>query len=211
MARAVTERADVIAPLAATFRTHGFAGASLSVISKSTGLGKGSLYHFFPGGKEEMAQAVLDQVSAWFQLNVNEPLAAAGAPGARIAAMFTACEAYFRSNQLVCLFGAFALGQEQRRFTGQIRRYFDDWTIALAAALRDAGWPPAQASARALDVVAGVQGALVIARASDDPDVFAALLGRLQRGTQTALVASDAISRSSGRPRIRRGRVGPGS
>jgi hypothetical protein len=29
-------------------------------------LGKGSLYHFFPGGKEDMAKAVLDEVAVWF-------------------------------------------------------------------------------------------------------------------------------------------------
>jgi hypothetical protein len=42
-------------------------GASLSLISEATGLGKGCLYHFFPGGKEEMADAVLSEIDGWFE------------------------------------------------------------------------------------------------------------------------------------------------
>ena len=57
MARMVAERADTLPGLAEAFREHGYAGASLSVIGEATGLGRGSLYHFFPGGKREMAEA----------------------------------------------------------------------------------------------------------------------------------------------------------
>ena len=66
MARTVAERSDVLPLLAEVFREHGYEGASLSLISKATGLGKGSLYHFFPGGKEEMAVAVLAEIDGWF-------------------------------------------------------------------------------------------------------------------------------------------------
>lgn len=182
--RTVTQRSDVIAPLATVFRTHGFAGASLAVISEGTGLGKGSLYNFFPGGKEEMAQAVLHQVATWFRDNVYEQLTSSGPADARIEAMFAACESYFRSNQLVCLFGAFALGQEQQRFGEEIRRFFADWTDALAVALRDVGWFDQVAHEHSMDIVAGIQGALVIARASDDPGVFTAALTRLAQASK---------------------------
>ena len=70
MARTIAERPDAVLALANTFRLHGFEGASLSVISAETGLGKGSLYNFFPGGKEEMARAVLDEVNTWFRTRV---------------------------------------------------------------------------------------------------------------------------------------------
>ncbi len=52
-----------------------YGGASLAAISQHTGLGKGSLYNFFPGGKEEMAEAVLEQVAIWFQDEVYRPCA----------------------------------------------------------------------------------------------------------------------------------------
>ena len=55
MMRSIAERADVLPQLAEVFRAHGYEGATLALISDATGLGKGSLYNFFPGGKEQMA------------------------------------------------------------------------------------------------------------------------------------------------------------
>ena len=50
--RTLNERPDVIPLVAEVFRNFGDGGASLIRITEKTGLGKGSLYHFFPGGKE---------------------------------------------------------------------------------------------------------------------------------------------------------------
>ena len=50
--RILTSRADARPALAEAFRQYGFEGASLSMLSEATGLGNGSLYHFFPGGKD---------------------------------------------------------------------------------------------------------------------------------------------------------------
>ena len=57
MPREVAERRDAIAAVAEVFREHGYAGSSLATITQQTGLVKGSLYHFFPNGKQEMAEA----------------------------------------------------------------------------------------------------------------------------------------------------------
>ena len=99
MARQVAERSDTIPALANVFRTYGFDGASLAVITEHTGLGKGSLYNFFPRGKEEMAEAVLDEVDGWFRAEVFEPLRAESVPPRqRIQSMFATAGDYFRSG-----------------------------------------------------------------------------------------------------------------
>ena len=74
MARDITERHDVIPILGEIFREYGFSGTSLTEITHRTGLGKGSLYHFFPSGKKEMAEVVLENVATWFEDNVFLPL-----------------------------------------------------------------------------------------------------------------------------------------
>jgi AcrR family transcriptional regulator len=169
----MTERAAAIPALAEAFREHGYEGASLARLCAATGLGKGSLYNFFPGGKEEMAAAVLADVDAWFAASVFEPLrnAAAGDPGA-IDAMFDAVTAYFRSGRRVCLQGAFALGRERDLFAATINRYFDRWIAALAAALRAAGASEETARLAAVETVAAIQGGIVLSRALDDQKVF---------------------------------------
>ncbi|MEC9344860.1 MAG: TetR/AcrR family transcriptional regulator [Pseudomonadota bacterium] len=179
MPRMVRSREDVLPELAEVFREFGYEGTSLALIGKRTGLGKGSLYHFFPGGKEEMATAVLEEIAGWFEQEMFAPLDQAVDPAAGIGAMFDATDAYFRTGRRVCLVGAFALDAGRDRFAGQIAGYFRRWVDVLRLALDRAGARDAAATAR--QVVAGIQGAIVLARALDDPEVFASEIGRLRR------------------------------
>ncbi|MDI4665881.1 TetR/AcrR family transcriptional regulator [Xanthobacter autotrophicus] len=181
MARTVSERADILPLLGEVFREHGFEGASLAHITARTGLGKGSLYHFFPGGKEEMAAAVLAEIDLWFETNVFAPLRAQEDGAAAIRDMLGRVDAYFRSGRRVCLVGVFALSEVRDRFCGQVLSYFARWREALADALRRTGRAPDTAGEDAEDAVLAIQGALVLARALDDPAVFTRTLARLER------------------------------
>ncbi|MBU9671850.1 TetR/AcrR family transcriptional regulator [Planococcus sp. CP5-4] len=53
------------------FRLHGYEGISLNDILKNSNIPKGSLYHYFPNGKEELAVAAIhhtkDIVLAWIE------------------------------------------------------------------------------------------------------------------------------------------------
>ena len=84
--------------LGEVFRAHGYEGATLALITQATGLGKGSLYHFFPGGKQQMAAEVLDEIDRWFEVNIFAPLRQTDAPEPAVAAMIRAVEDYFRSG-----------------------------------------------------------------------------------------------------------------
>jgi len=179
-------RAEVIPKLAEVFRTHGYEGTSLGLISQATGLGKGSLYNFFPGGKEEMAGEVLAHVDAWFTQHIYAPLARTEDPDRAIASMFDAVDQYFRAGGRVCLVGAMALDATRDIFAAKIRSYFTGWIDALAAALRRRGESRAQARLAAEQCVLEIQGALVLTRALGDKGVFARALKqsrqRLARG-----------------------------
>jgi TetR/AcrR family transcriptional regulator, lmrAB and yxaGH operons repressor len=181
MKRSVSERAAIVPVLAEVFRQHGFEGTSLSLISEKTGLGKGSLYHFFPGGKEEMAVAVLDDIARWFEDNLFAPLKTNADPRAAIHDMFLCVDDYFRSGRRTCLIGTFALDDVRDRFSTAIHDYFTAWRDALADALVRVGKTRPQATELAEDVVVGIQGALVGARAFDDPALFQRALRRLER------------------------------
>lgn len=181
MARLVAERADALPALAEVFREHGFDGASLSVITARTGLGKGSLYHFFPGGKAEMAQAVLDEIAAWFEAKVFAPLEQAQNPQNGIKLMFEAVDTYFRSGKRICLVGAFALNETRDRFADAVSAYFERWASALAYALNKAGVTADRAETLTEETLVRIQGALVLARARSDPPTFSRTLQRLQK------------------------------
>jgi len=176
----LTGRAETLPALAEVFRAHGYEGASLALISRATGLGKGSLYNLFPGGKAEMAACVLEEIDSWFETNLYAPLREARQPAEAVSAMFDAVEGYFRSGQRVCLVGVVALGSERDRFGAAVRSYFARWIAALAGALERSGRNAADSTALAEEIVAQIQGAIVLARALDDPAVFSRAMTALR-------------------------------
>lgn len=186
MTRTVFEKADVVPLVAEVFRELGYEGASMSSITARTSLSKGSLYHFFPGGKEEMAREILAHVDAWFVREVFEPLEREE-PRSAIAHMWRSVGTYFQSGRRVCLIGAFALDETRDRFAEPIRAYFRRWIAALKAALVRGGVKPASAGQLAEDVVAGIQGALTLVRALDDDAIFGRSLARLKRRIDASL------------------------
>jgi TetR/AcrR family transcriptional repressor of lmrAB and yxaGH operons len=191
MPKTAAGREDVIPVLAEVFRRYGYEGASLARITEETGLGKGSLYHFFPGGKEEMAAAVLAHIDDWFQRNVYAPLRQARSPHEGLAAMFEQVSRYFVSGRKVCLVGVFALGNERDRFAQAVAAYFRDWASSLASTLERGAVDPDTARALAEEILGGIQGALVLARAWDDAAVFARITDMLRERTLSA-TAEDA-------------------
>ena len=73
--------------LTQVFQTYGYDGATLSRISDATGLQRASLYHRFPGGKEEMAKFVLAKADEVFAHQLLAPLGEPGEPKERIREM----------------------------------------------------------------------------------------------------------------------------
>jgi AcrR family transcriptional regulator len=186
MARTVFEKSDAITRVAEVFRELGFEGASLFEITERTGLSKGSLYHFFPEGKEGMAAEILGHIDQWFVREMFEPLER-DEPHAAIAQMWKTVDSYFRSGRRVCLLGAFALDETRDRFAKPIKLYFKRWIEALDGALVRAGVDEATARPLAEDIVGGIQGALTLARALKEDAVFGCTLARLQQRTDAVL------------------------
>jgi len=193
--RALTDRASAVPALAEAFREHGFEGASLTVLSQATGLGKGSLYNFFPGGKEEMMEAVLADIDHWFAERIFLPLERAEDPAQAIASMFEDVTAYFRSGRRVCLVGCLGLNTSGAAFAVTIRDYFARWISALAQCLEVGKVPPDAARQLAEEAVSGIQGAIVLARALEDETTFHRILCR-QHSTLTDAIGAWAGSQA---------------
>ncbi|KIZ32766.1 MULTISPECIES: TetR/AcrR family transcriptional regulator [Rhodopseudomonas] len=176
----MSDRAKLLPLLGEVFRAHGYEGASLALISQATGLGKGSLYHCFPGGKQQMAAEVLAEIDAWFEARIYAPLRDDADAGRAIAAMLSGVDGYFRSGHRVCLVGVIALGHARDIFAEAVNGYFARWHDALVAALRRCGHSAAIARRRSEDALLTIQGALVLARARDDAKIFSRALAELK-------------------------------
>ena len=179
MPPALLSREEVIERLMLALRRHGYDGASLSELSRMTGLGKSSLYHYFPAGKDDMVRAVLEHLRRQLRQTVFDPLRAPGPAAHRVEQMAGTLKAYYRGGRDACVLGNLLLGTSRTRFRRQLAAIIDDWIEALAGALRDAGLPRPVARARAEDAVLRVEGALILTAGLHDVAVFARALRQL--------------------------------
>ena len=157
------------------------------MLSKATGLGKGSLYNFFPGGKEEMMDAVLDNIDRWFATAIFLPLEQASNPSAAITSMMKDVAAYFRSGGKVCLVGWIGLGSSGDAFTIRVKGYFARWISALVQCLEAGHIPLPLATQLAEETVAGIQGAIILARALGEEATFVRIVRRHEAGLLDAI------------------------
>jgi|CXWL01.1.fsa_nt_gi AcrR family transcriptional regulator len=165
-------RHDLVVKLHELFRQRGYEGVSIGDISIATGLGKSSLYHHFPGGKEEMAEAVIAFTRTALERDVFAPLRSDGDATTRIGAMLAAVGRIYSGGATPCVLAALlstAADSPLARGTAQI---FADWKDAIAATVEELGVRPVEAQRRARAALSLLQGALVMTRALKDPVAF---------------------------------------
>ena len=146
------------------FRQHGYDGATLSKISEATGLGKASLYHHFPGGKDEMVETVLNYLEQWLELNVLQVLNSPGEPLFRLQQMCDRVNEVYEGGQQPCLFAILLLGSARDVFHNQVKVLFRDWIDAIATVLIESGMDATLAQQRGEDGVIAIQGALILSQ-----------------------------------------------
>ena len=161
------------------FRVHGYEGASLSLISEATGLKRASLYHRFPGGKEEMARSILKHADELFATEILAPLNASGDPKSRIRLMAKRLNEFYKGGRGSCLLDTLSLGGAHTGLLKGIQASINAWTDVMAAVSREAGLSAAKARRRAEDALVQIQGSLVVARITGDPAPFTRTLKAL--------------------------------
>jgi AcrR family transcriptional regulator len=164
-----------------TFRSQGYDGASIATLSEATGLGRSSLYHYFPGGKEQMVAEVMARLEGALEETLFGPLRAPGPPAERLDAMLRGLAAFYDDGRKACLLERLCASVDAARFGDVVGRQFAAWVGAVEQLGVDAGLPADVARERAEDAVLRVEGALVLAAGRGDPAVFVRTLDRLRR------------------------------
>lgn len=172
MPAALALREEVVDRLLTVFRRSGYDGASLADLSAATGLGRSSLYHYFPGGKEDMARAVLDRVDGWLDEKAIAPLQGEGSGPERLARMTASLDEFYNGGRERCILGAFVVGQSGALFSPRLSATFERWIGALASLAREHGIPAGKARARAEKAVLQIQGAVILSAALGDQKPF---------------------------------------
>jgi len=164
------EREAIVGRAIDLMLTGGYDGTSMAQISQACGIRKASLYHHF-AEKDALVLAAIGQIHAHLREHVfaiawRDDVDA----GQRLRKLGKATFAFFRNRKGGCLLGNFALALSERapHFQAPLRAFFDDWVAALAHVLAPQHGA-ARARALAFDVVAQVQGAIMLMRLYQDP------------------------------------------
>jgi len=181
MPAALMSKDEVLDRLLDAFRDKGYEGASLSELSAATGLPKASLYHYFPGGKEEMAHHVMAHHDQRLAKSLFEPLRSSETPEKKLAAMIDTIDAFYEGGRKACLLERMCTAAERARFRRPLRRGFAAFVEAVEQLCIEAGLSRALARARAEDFLVRVEGALVMCAGTGDYGVFARTLKDLRR------------------------------
>lgn len=163
---------DLFPKLNEIFRKHGYEGASLSLLSERTGLGRASLYHRFPGGKNQIVESLLKYVEDECMPLMLAPLNEAGAPIERLRLVASRIEEFYEGGQCWCLFDTLSLGTMEHSFHSTIQRLFKSWVDAFTAVAIESGMSAEAGRLAAEDALVRIQGTLVYARASGDRGPF---------------------------------------
>lgn len=166
------EKAKIIDRLFVVFRDRGYEGASLADLSHATGLGKSSLYHHFPGGKEEMAEAVLEQAKTFIGSAVAEVARSSDPLKTRVRKIVAALDKLYAGGRNPCVLGRLAtseIGPDARR---TLREIFVLWMDAIADLAHESGMHRVRARQFAEDWLARLQGALILYAANGDSGLF---------------------------------------
>lgn len=170
---------DIIQRIVAAFREHGYEGASLSILSQATGLGRSSLYHHFPNGKTDMAQAALDWVLTSFETLVIAPLQQTQqTPLQRLQACAQGLAEFYADGARSCLLNIFSIGSASIIFQTQLRASTQAMLQMFSDIAQESGIAPDTAQQRGEQAVIGIQGALVISRTLGSNEPFLRFLAQ---------------------------------
>lgn len=166
------DKSELLTLLQPTFAAHGFNGASVARLAAATGLGKASLYHHFPGGKNEIAGVLLRQAVEQLQAKVFVANGKRSTPNERLAGVIDRFVEYCDDGQGYCLVALFA--QEQAPVIDQpaIAELFAAWRGVLAQCYEADGYKPKAANRAAAALINTLYGALLMARMTDEPKLF---------------------------------------
>jgi TetR/AcrR family transcriptional regulator, lmrAB and yxaGH operons repressor len=154
------------------FRQYGYDGATLAKISEATGLGKASLYHHFPKGKDEMVTTVLDFLQDWMAQNILPALQTKGSVVAKMELMCDRFNQIYQGGEKPCLFAILLMGSARDVFHDRVKAVFQVWIEAMAEVIAESGLDRKLAKEKAEDIAIAIQGALILTHGLDDISIF---------------------------------------
>lgn len=176
-----TARTTLIEQLMVVFQQQGYEGATLAKLAAASGLGKASLYHHFPGGKDEIARVLMRKSIADLQRLAFSRLQAPGLSRDRLGALLDGFSEYVDQGRGHCLLAVLAQGGARPYYGTEIAAQFQDWLQMVAEVFEERGEKPKRAKRSADHFVEQIYGALIVSKIFDQPGHFRRAIKRLRK------------------------------
>jgi AcrR family transcriptional regulator len=180
---AADTRRRIITATNELFRRHGYNGTTLSEVSAAAPATIGSIYHFFPGGKEALAVAVIESTGVAYRELFEAIAAESDGAESTFANFFEGAASVLIETDFIdpCPIGTVA--REVASTSEPVRKAaeaaFDSWIRSASDLLVSAGIEPLPAARLATLFVTTTEGSFVLCRTkrSTEPlDAVAKLL-----------------------------------
>jgi AcrR family transcriptional regulator len=194
----VPTRDRIVETSAELFRRQGFTGTGVKQIVTEASAPFGSLYHFFPGGKEQLGEEVIRWSGGIYGELIDVFFVPGADPATATRDFFAAAAATLEETDYAdaCPIATVALevsstSETMRRACAEV---FNGWIDRATERLVEAGLARGRARALVISMLSSLEGAFVLARAL-----------RSTEPLETAGAAASAAMREAVRPR--RGRA----
>ncbi|ANJ75237.1 TetR/AcrR family transcriptional regulator [Ralstonia insidiosa] len=168
---------------------RGLHATSFSEVLAATGAPRGSLYHHFPGGKDELMAAAVDRAGA---VLVDALESTAGMPVDAVVERFLAIWRFVLTQSQCesgCAVLAVTVATDSAELLSHATTVFRAWRERLAQLLRRSGLPAAAAKRFATVMIASVEGAVVLSRAERSLEPFEIVATQLMEQAHTMVAA----------------------
>jgi TetR/AcrR family transcriptional repressor of lmrAB and yxaGH operons len=150
------------------FRRQGYASTGLQQIVDESGAPKGSLYHYYPAGKEAIGEAAIDMAGGMVREMLADLAARNADPKAFLRAYCKTMAGWMEESEFQsgCPIATTLLETAPRSpaITAAGRRAIDAWIAIVGDVLAKSGVERREARSRAQLIVAAMEGALILAR-----------------------------------------------
>lgn len=190
MAREAKHENALILAAAELFRKQGYAATGTAAILKRSGAPRGSLYHYFPGGKEEIGAAAIIAAGKVLSRTISDIAADVDTTAQFLEKYAVKLATWmeksgFRDGNPVTTIVLETVPQSDL-ITREAEKSYAVWCNRIAELLEKDGWPKARQQATAEMILAALDGALIGARIKQDKSVIMNVTNELMHYLQMA-------------------------
>ena len=168
MTKRAKHKPALIETAARLFRRQGYMATGTNEILAESGAPRGSLYYYFPGGKEEIGTAAVEAAGRRVTATLQKLSDEAASPAAFVQTYVDLLIGWLEASDFRdgCPISTTLLETiPASPAIGKVgKQVFADWTQVIATLMEKHGWPAPHKGPAATFILSSIEGALILAR-----------------------------------------------